>query len=450
MADVIKLRKGLTINLKGCAKEQILSLKSSKNYALVPSDFVGIVPKVVVKVGDHVKVGDFLFVNKNSPSVGFASPVSGHISEIARGERRKVLYIMVESDKEQEYLQFAIPQLSSLTGEQVKDCLLKAGLFGYINQLPYAVSTTPDTTPKAIFVSAFRDMPLQASFDYELKGQEHDFQVGLTVLSKIAKVYLSISSTQNNKALTEAKDVNITVFDGPCPAGNVGVQINHIDPINRGEVAWTVSPSSVITFGRLFNTGHVNLTRTIALAGSRVENPIYIKTLVGTPINDIIKGQLTSESHIRIINGNPLTGKTVTGNAFLGAHTSEVTAIPEGDNVNEMFGWIKPRLKEFSTSHSYFTWLFRRRKSYDLDARVKGGKRNIIMSGEYDRVLPMNIYSEFLIKSIITGNIDKQEQLGIYEVSPEDFALAEFVDSSKQPLQEIVRNGLDILRKENS
>ena len=449
MTEQIRLRKGLDIKLKGRAKKQTMPLESSKLYAIVPDDFVGVTPKMAVKAGDHVKAGETLFVNKNSEEVRFASPVSGTVKSIERGDRRKILYVSVEADDEQTFADFGTKDIQTLDGEGVKKALLEAGLFGYINQLPYAVSTTPDTEPKAIFVSALRDKPLQGDFEYELEGQEQAFQTGLTALSKIAKVYLSIGAQQNSKVLTEAKNVELTVFDGPCPAGNVGVQVNHLSPVNKGEVVWTVDPTAVIFFGRLFQTGKVDLTRVVAVAGSKVKEPAYVKALVGTPIKDIVAGRLTATEHVRILNGNPLTGTIAGDNAFLGAHTSEVVAIPEGDDVDEMAGWIMPRFNQFSTSRSYFSWLFGKKKEYDLDARIKGGKRNIIMSGEYDSVLPMDIYGEYLIKALSTGNIDKQEQLGIYEVSPEDFALAEFVDSSKQPLQQIVRNGLNTLRKEN-
>ena len=449
MTEQIRLRKGLDIKLKGRAKKQTMPLELSKLYAIVPDDFVGVTPKMAVKAGDHVKAGETLFVNKNSEEVRFASPVSGIVKSIERGDRRKILYVSVEADDEQTFADFGTKDIQTLDGEGVKKALLEAGLFGYINQLPYAVSTTPDTEPKAIFVSALRDKPLQGDFEYELEGQEQAFQTGLTALSKIAKVYLSIGAQQNSKALTEAKNVELTVFDGPCPAGNVGVQVNHLSPVNKGEVVWTVDPTAVIFFGRLFQSGKVDLTRVVAVAGSKVKEPAYVKALVGTPIKDIVAGRLAATEHVRILNGNPLTGTIAGDNAFLGAHTSEVVAMPEGDDVDEMAGWIMPRFNQFSTSRSYFSWLFGKKKEYDLDARIKGGKRNIIMSGEYDSVLPMDIYGEYLIKAIITGNIDKQEQLGIYEVSPEDFALAEFVDSSKQPLQQIVRNGLNTLRKEN-
>ena len=449
MANVIKLRKGLDMNLKGKAILQKHSLGMQEEYALTPDAFVGMIPKVVVKEGDVVKAGDALFVNKAYPEIKFASPVSGTVVAVVRGERRKVLCVKVRADKEQVFVDYGKQSVDSLSAEDTKQKLLDAGLFGYINQLPYAVSTTPDTTPKAIFVSALRDMPLAGDFEFELQGNENDFQTGLSALAKIAKVYLGIGKKQSADALVNARDCEVTVFDGPCPAGNVGVQINHISPVNKGEVVWTVDPTAVIFFGRLLNTGKVNLTRTVAIGGNEVENPMYADTLVGTPLKALLEGQLKKTEHIRIINGNPLTGKKDSLEGYLGAHTSEVTVISEGDDADEMLGWILPRFKQFSVNHSYFSWLLGK-KEYAMDARVKGGERHMIMSGEYDKVLPMDIYGEYLIKAIITGDIDRQEQLGIYEVAPEDFALAEFVDSSKLELQKIVREGLDILRKENA
>lgn len=450
MVQVVKLRKGLDIRLKGTAAKQKTQISPAyEEVALMPQDFVGVTPKPVVREGDVVKAGDTLFVNKASQEVGFSSPVSGTVAAIVRGERRKVLRVVVKADKEMRYTDYGQKDPAKLTGEEVKTSLLQAGLFGYINQLPYAVSTTPDTTPKAIFVSALRDMPLAADFEMELRGNEETFQAGLTALSKVAKTYLGIGARQTSLALTQAKDVEIYVFDGPCPAGNVGVQVNHIDPVNKGEVVWTVDPSAVIFFGRLFLTGKVDLRKVIAIAGSEMASPAYVETIVGAPLKDILRGQLDNRPHVRLINGNPLTGRKSSLDDYLGAHTSELTAIPEGDDVDEMLGWIMPRTRQFSTSRSYFSWLMGK-KEYDLDARVKGGERHMIMSGEYDKVLPMDIYGEYLIKAIITGDIDKQEALGIYEVSPEDFALAEFVDSSKLELQKLVREGLDILRKENA
>jgi Na+-transporting NADH:ubiquinone oxidoreductase subunit A len=445
--NLIKLSKGLDIHLQGKAEEKKIQLKSNGKYALMPDDFEGVTPKVVVKEGDKVKAGDALFVNKQFPQVKFASPVSGTVREVVRGERRKVLCIKVDADAQQEFTDFGKRDVSSLSGEQVINALLEAGLFGYINQLPYAVSTNPETMPKAIFVSALRDKPLAADFEYEVKGQEQDFQTGLTALSKIAKTYLGVGV---NSALKGVKDAEVYVFDGKCPAGNVGVQVNHIDPVNKGEVVWTIGDPSVVLFiGRLFNTGKVNLTRTVALCGSEITNPAYVDMLVGEELSTLLSNSYDASKSVRIINGNVLTGKPTTKEGFLGAHSSEITVIPEGNDADEMLGWILPRLKQFSVNRSYFSWLCGK-KAYALDARVKGGERHMIMSGEYDKVLPMDIYGEYLIKAIITGDIDRQEALGIYEVAPEDFALAEFVDSSKLELQRIVREGLNILRKENA
>ena len=454
MANVIRLRKGLDIHLQGKAEETKLNLKSNGHFALVPDDFEGVVPKVVVREGDVVKAGDTLFVNKLYPEVRFASPVSGKVTAVVRGERRKVLCVKVEADAEQQYVDYGKKDVTKMDGKAVVDALLEAGLFGYINQLPYAISTNPSVMPKSIFVSALRDKPLAGNFEFEVKGQEQDFVTGLQALSKIAKTYLDLGIQPDLQAklqrMNVEKDVELTVFEGKCPAGNVGVQVNHIDPVNKGEVVWTIGDPTVVLFiGRLFNTGKVNLTRTVALCGSEVKKPCYADMLVGQELSTLLSNSYDADHSVRIINGNVLTGTVTTKDGFLGAHTSEITVIPEGDDNNEMLGWIMPRFGQFSVSRSYFSWLFGK-KQYALDARVKGGERHMIMSGEYDKVLPMDIYGEYLIKAIIAGDIDKMEQLGIYEVAPEDFALAEFVDSSKLELQRIVREGLNNLRKENA
>jgi Na+-transporting NADH:ubiquinone oxidoreductase subunit A len=450
MANVIKLSKGLNINLKGKAKGEKMQAPQSTEFAVSPSDFPGVIPKLSVKEGDKVLAGEPLFFNKAYPDVKFASPVSGTVSAVVRGDRRKILFVKVQADNNQQYHDFGKADPTAMDAAAVKAKILEAGLFGYINQMPYAVSTTPDTTPDGIFISALRDMPLAGDFEMELKGNEQAFQTGLTALSRIATVHLGTGAYQTSPALTDVKDVDLNVFDGPCPAGNVDVQINHIDPINKNKVVWTLDPTVVIFIGKLFLTGKVDLTRTIAVAGSEIKNPAYTDVLVGTPLKDILSGRLAATEHIRIINGNPLTGAKARLDSYLGAHTSEVTVIPEGDNADEMLGWIMPRTKQFSVSRSYFSWLFGKKKAYDLDARIKGGERHMIMSGEYGKVFPMDIFPEYLIKAIIAGDIDRQEALGIYEVAPEDFALAEFVDSSKLPLQKIVREGLNTLRKENA
>lgn len=448
MANVIKIRKGLDINLEGKPAAEYFDVKQPENYALMPADFHGITPKVVVKEQEYVMAGGALFVDKNHPEVKFVSPVSGVVTSVERGERRKVLAIHVAAAKEQDVQQFGAKNVASLSGEQVKEALLEAGLFAFIKQRPYDVVATPDVTPKAIFVSAFDSQPLAPDFEFVLKGQEKDFQTGLDALAKMAKTYLGVSAKQKATALTQAKNVTVNVFDGPHPAGNVGVQIHHVLPISKGEVVWTLGVEEVIFIGRLFNNGIVDLTRTVALTGSEVKKTGYCKLKVGALLTDLLQGQVKNERPLRYISGNVLTGRQIAANGYLGAHHTQVTVIPEGSDVHEMLGWIMPRFNQFSVSRSYFSWLFGKSRSYTLDARIKGGERHMIMSNEYDKVFPMDILPEYLVKAIIAGDIDRMEALGIYEVAPEDFALCEFVDSSKLELQRIVREGLDGLRSE--
>lgn len=447
MANLIKLRKGLDINLKGKAAAEVVAVKEPGFYALCPDDFTGVTPKVVVKEQEYVMAGGPLFIDKNHPEVQFVSPVSGVVTSVERGARRKVLSITVEAAQKQDYEEFGKEDVSKMDAVSVKAALLKSGMFAFIKQRPYDIVADPTVAPRAIFVSAFDTNPLAPDFELALKGEEANFQTGLDALAKIAKTYLSISVNQKAAALTQAKNVTLTVFDGPHPAGNVGVQINNIAPINKGETVWTIDPQAVIFIGRLFNTGHVDLTRLVAVTGSEVKKPSYCKLKVGALLTNVFAGNVSTDKNLRYISGNVLTGKQITANGFLGAFHSQVTVIPEGDDVHEMLGWIMPRFDQFSTSHSYFSWLMGK-KEYTLDARVKGGERHMIMSNEYDRVLPMDIMPEYLIKAIIAGDIDRMEALGIYEVAPEDFALCEFVCSSKMELQRIVREGLDMLRRE--
>ena len=420
MANVIKLRKGLDINLKGKAAEEFMSVKEPGFYSLVPDDFTGITPKVVVKEQEYVMAGGPLFIDKNHPELKFVSPVSGVVTSVERGARRKVLNIVVEAAAEQDYEEFGKMDPSKMSAQEVKDALLQAGMFAFIRQRPYDVIADPTVTPKAIFISAFDSNPLAPDFEFVLKGEEANFQTGLDALSRMAKTYLSISVKQKAAALVQAKNVTLTAFDGPNPAGNVGVQINHISPIVKGETVWTIGAEAVIFIGRLMNTGRVDLTRTVAVTGSEVLKPAYCKLR---------------------------TGKKVAPNGFLGAFDSQLSVIPEGDEIHEMLGWIMPRFNQFSVNRSYFSWLMGK-KEYVIDARIKGGERHMIMSNEYDRVFPMDIYPEYLLKAIIAGDIDRMEALGIYEVAPEDFALCEFVCSSKVEVQRIVRAGLDMLRAE--
>ena len=443
MSKLIKLRKGLDVNLKGKAALETVSVKCPGEYALVPDDFTGMKPKVVVNEGDTVLAGDALFVDKKHPEVKFVSPVSGTVTLVERGDRRKLLSVRVKSDGKQQSREFDVKG-------DIKAVLMESGMFAFFRQRPYDVVANPEDKPKAIFVSAFNSMPLSQDFSYVVKGQEEEFKAGIKALSAIAKVNLGINVAQSKTFLNDVPNCEVTVFDGPAPAGNVGVQINHIDPINKGEVVWTIAAEEVIFVGRLMKTGRVDLTRTIAVAGSEVKKPAYATIKVGQKLDTLLQGQISDEASLRIINGNVMTGIKTSKDGYLAAHATEVNVIPEGDHADEFMGWIMPRFNTFSTHRSYLSWLFGKKKEYVFDARVKGGERHMIMSGEYDKVFPMDIFAGYLIKAIITGDIDRQEALGIYEVAPEDFAIAEFVDSSKLELQRIVREGLDILRKENA
>lgn len=450
MKTLYKIKKGLDLKLEGEAVAALTVLPQSEEYAVMPTDFPGIMPRTVVKEGEKVLAGDALFVDKATESIKFVSPVSGTVVGVERGERRKLLRFRVKADKEQAYKDFGVKDASKLSGDEVKQLMLESGLFAFVRQRPYDVIATATDRPKAIFVSTFSKMPLAADFSFVSQGQEADFKEGIKALSRIAKVHLGISPVQINSQLLPVSEAEVSVFDGPNPSGNVGVHINHVDPVNKGEMVWTFGAELTIVLGRLLRTGKLQLKRRIAVAGSKVKEPHYVETYVGTPLTDVLKGQLDTTEHVRIINGNPFVGYKSAPGDFLGAFSTEVCAIPEGDDVDEAFGWIAPRLNDFSTSHSYFSWLLGKKRAYNLDCRIKGGERHMIMSAEYERVFPMDIYPSYLVKAIIAGDIDRQEALGIYEVAPEDFAVAEFIDSSKLELQRIVREGLEVLRKENA
>lgn len=450
MANVIKLRKGLDISIEGKAKEELVSISKPKLFSLIPDDYVGVVPKVAVKEQEVVKAGTPLLFDRNNFDIKIVSPVSGVVKQIERGARRKIMNIIIEADAEQQFVDFEVKNLTDLSAEEIIQTLLKSGLFAFLKERPYDVVANPSVKPKAIFISTFDTNPLARNFEVALKGEEDVFQYGIDVLAKLAKVHLGVSAKQTSNALTGAKNASVTLFDGPHPAGNVGVQIHHVSPINSGETVWTIDPEAVLFVGRLFKTGKVDFTRTIAIAGSEVDNPCYVKMLIGSQLTSLFEEKVKDNTkHLRYISGNVLTGRKISKDAFLGAMHTEVTVIPEGDDVHELFGWAMPRFNQYSVNRSYLTWLLPK-KNYTFDARIKGGYRHMIMSNEYDKVLPMDILPEFLIKAIIANDIDRMEQLGIYEIAPEDFALCEFVCSSKMELQRIVREGLDSLRKEMS
>ena len=437
----VKLKRGLDIKLKGCAERKVVDAASCEVVALVPDDFYGIVPKLLVREGDAVKIGTPVFYDKNHPEVKVVSPVCGEVKAVNRGERRKIMSVEIALSGEQNQEEIDAPK------EDVFKILLETGLFAFFKQRPYDIVADPNAMPKAIFISAFDSAPLAPDYDFVLADEKAYFQKGVDELAKLSEVYVGVRA---NSIFADVQNAKVTAFDGPHPAGNVGVQINHLNPINKGEVVWVVTPADVAIIGKYFATGKLDFTRIVALAGSEVKNPCYVRAMLGAPISAVVNGNVNKDRTLRYINGNPLSGVQTAENAYLSAVAHQVTVIPEGDDVNEMLGWIAPRFSQFSVSRSYFSWLRNLfcKQGYTLDARVKGGERHMIMSGEYDSVLPMDILPEYLIKAIIAWDIDKMEALGIYEVAPEDFALCEFVDSSKLELQHIVRKGLDDLREE--
>ena len=446
MANRIKIKKGLQIPLLGVSEETLRGKITSEFVRICPEDFQGITPKLAVKVGDTVKAGTALFYEKNHADMLFASPVSGVITEIERGAKRRILNIVIKADSSNQYEDFGPKKIASLSSEEVKRSILDAGIWFLIRQRPYDVVANPGKQPRDIFVTGFDSAPLAPSYDFLLNGQEAELQAGLDALAKLTtgKVYLSISTKTKHKGLRDANNVVITEFDGPHPAGNVGVQINRLKPVNRGETVWTLNTLDVVIIGRLFNKGIVDLTRTIALTGSEVKQTGYYQMMIGTALKPLFSNNVTDGISLRYISGNPLTGRKIDENGVLRAYDAQVTVIPEGDDVDEAFGWASLSPNRYSAGGTYA----RVKKAYRIDARLKGGPRAIIVSNEYDKVFPMDIYPEQLLKAIIAFNIDKMEALGIYEVAPEDFALCEFVDTSKLQLQHIVRTGLEMLRKE--
>ena len=448
MANTIKISKGLDIKIDGKAIEKISKIQPSRVIEIIPDHFHGITPKVTVKEGEAIKAGTPLFYNKNYESMKFVSPVSGSIREIKRGERRKVMSILIDVNSQPEFLQFGVKKTSSLTADEIKSTLLNSGLWVYIKQRPYDIIDNPDRTPKAIFISGFDSAPLAPDYEYVMKDKMNDFQAGLDVLSKLTTGKIHIGLKSANSIFATAKGVETTIFTGVHPAGNAGVQINKVNPINKGEVVWTINPQDVVIMGRLFSKGVVDMTKTIALTGPEVENPQYFETIAGNSITDIVKGNLKKTSYpLRYVSGNLLTGIQISENGFLTPYASQISVIDDGGETHELFGWAMPRLNKFSASNMFFTKLLPRKK-FKYDARLLGGPRAIIMSGEWDKVFPMDILPEQLIKAMIAKNIDRMENLGAYEVAPEDFALCEFVDTSKLPLQAIVREALDFLKNE--
>lgn len=427
--DKIKIRKGLDIHLAGEATKRLESFEPTF-CAIKPTDFIGVVPKIHVAEGDDVKIGTVLFHDKNDERIVFTSPVSGKVNTIVRGDKRAILRVVIENDGKNEAIDFGTSQSSR---NELIDKMLRSGIWPMLRQRPFATIANPDDTPKHIFVSMFDTAPLAPDNDYIIENQMDALTKGVEVLAKLTEgnVYLgtkygsALDRDAINRVCTGNPNVIVKEFEGPHPAGNIGTQINAISPINKGEVVWYCYPQDVIAIGKLFLTGKYDSTRIIATTGSAMHEPHYYKTRVGADITPV----LNVDENARIISGNVLTGTNITNDGFLGFHDYQVTAMPEG-NKYKLFGWIRPVFKRFT------------------DTNTNGDTRPYIMTGQFERVFPFDIYPMQLIKACLIKDIDQMEELGIYEVDAEDFALCEVIDPSKTPIQQIIREGLEFIRKE--
>ncbi|WP_163718062.1 Na(+)-translocating NADH-quinone reductase subunit A [Mangrovibacterium lignilyticum] len=448
MSKHFKLKRGLDIRLKGAAEAVLENAPAPTTVALKPIDFPGLTPKLSVKAEAQVKAGDALFFDKYNPEIFFTSPVSGTVKAVNRGERRKILEVVVEADGKNEFASFTKADPLKLNRDQITGQLLTSGLWPFFKQRPYGTLAKPSDQPKNIFISGFDSSPLAPDFEFIFKNDIAAIQTGINALSKLTdgKVYLGLSDKTANSIFSGLKNVEVNTFSGPHPAGNVGIQIHKVGPINKGELVWTISIQAVAYIGRLFETGKLDLSKTIALAGSEVKAPKYLKTIHGAEIGSLVKGKTKQEGTERIISGNVLTGRKVEADDYLGYFAQQITVIPEGDHY-EFMGWAEPGFGKYSASKAFFSSLFPK-KEYVLDANMNGGERAFVLSGQYEKFLPMDILPVYLIKAIMANDIDKMEQLGIYEVVEEDLALCEYACTSKIKVQEILREGLDTMVKE--
>lgn len=449
MSSDIRIRKGLNIHLEGEAEKILATADPAETVAVSPDDFVGLIPKLLVKQGDEIQAGSPLFFDKQRPEIVFTSPASGEVVEIVRGEKRKILEVKILADKETRHIDFGTANPGSLNREQVVEKLLKSGAWTLLRQRPYGIIPSPASKPKAIFISAFDTSPLAADNDFIVHGQGELFQTGLNAIAKLTdgKVHLNVNGEgKPSEVFTNSKNVQINKFSGPHPAGNVGIQIHHISPINKGETVWYLYPQDILTIGKLFSRGILDLTRLVAVCGSEVKKPKYYKLLAGSSVKNVLKGNV-NEGKNRYISGNPLTGKKIKQEGYLGFYDSQITVIPEGDEP-EFMGWLAPGLDKFSASRTFFSWLMPNKK-YKLNSNLHGEHRAYVVTGQYEAVLPMNIYPVQLIKAIMAEDLEMMEGLGIYEVAEEDFALCEFVCTSKTEVQKIIRKGLDTMMRES-
>ena len=446
----ISVRKGIDIKLKGESDKVIADSKPTKLVALKPSDFPGLVPKMLLKEGEEVKCGSPVFCDKYNDEINYVSPVSGKLKEIVRGEKRRIMAVTIESDGNMVQLNTKPKDLAKLEAGEIKSELMSSGLWPFFKMRPIDIVAIPSDTPKSIFISGFDSHPLAPDYDFIMHGKSAEFNAGLEIVGKLTSGNVNLQLRSNaDEVFTSAKNVNINSVSGPHPAGNVGVQIHQIDTLNKGEVIWYINPQDVMVIGRYSLTGAYDASKIVSVGGSNISDRKYYKTIIGASIDSIIDQKNISENS-RVISGNVLTGDQVYLDGFLGFYHHQITVIPEG-NQHKFFlknGWLSPGFSSFSASKAYPTWLMSKSKKYDLDTNLNGEERAFVVSGQYEKVFPFDIYPVQLLKSIVTNDVENMENLGIYEVSPEDFALCEFVCTSKVNLQKIVRDGLDTIFKE--
>lgn len=452
MGKFIRLKKGFTINLAGKAAPKVVESEQPETFVIKPTDFHGLyMPKPVVNVGDTVKAGTPLFHDKKFENVLHTSPVSGEVVEIKRGEKRKLLEIKVLADKTVEheaFRKYSVSDIANLSATDIKEQILKSGIWPSIVQRPFGIIADPSVTPKSIHISAFDTHPLAPDYSILFKGQDQFFQVGIDILKKLTSGQVNVnthSTSEISTVFSQVKGAEVNKFSGPHPAGCVGVQIHHLDPIGKGDIVWTINPLGVIQIGKLFLNGIYDASRVVALVGSEVSNPHYYKTYTGASVKKLIDKNLKSEN-VRVISGNPLTGTAIGKEGYIGFFDHQVSVLPEGD-YHEFIGWITPGKRKLSFHRAFGLFSFLSPgKERVVDTNTHGEPRSFVQTGVFERVTPMDVLPTHLLKSILAEDIDEMEALGIYEVIEEDLALCEFVDVSKHNVQEIVREGLDLVQ----
>ena len=439
MPDTIVIRKGLDLPIDGAAEKRVADRRDIAEYAVKPTDFVGLTPKMMVSEGDKVSIGDALFCDKNDERIRFTSPVNGIVKAIVRGEKRRILEVVVEKDEDSS----GVSELVECS-DGIKQAMLRCGLWTALRQRPFGTVAKPDDEPKAIFVSAFNSAPLAPDYDFVMQGREEHLKKGLEALTKLTKGQVHVCYRQGTRdtGLRDERKIQTHFVKGPHPAGNIGTQIAHIAPINKGEVVWTMNLQDVVVLGELVSTGVYNPEKIIAVAGPNAENPQYYKMKAGA----CLKG-FKFKDNSRVISGDVLSGNKIASEGFLGAYDDLVSVIPEGDYYDFM-GWLMPGFKKFSFSRTFVSGFLPKLLNWKFDTNTHGDVRPLVFTGDFERVFPFDIYPTQLIKACIIGDVELMENLGIYEVEPEDFALCEFIDVSKTDIQRIIREALEKLRKE--